>query len=165
MKIHWILIIALAVVVVVLGMLLMGERIDVEAERAVIRAGITEWVNAANAKDVEGMVAGFADDAWLLPPNAPLASGKEAIRTVWTELAERPGLSQSTEATKVEVSSTADLGYAVGTYESAWNDAEGNPVTDRGKWIAVYKKQPDGTWGCVLDIWNSDQPAPGPASE
>jgi len=160
MKILWILVIALAIVVVVLGVLLMGQRIDVEAERAAIRGMTMEWVNAATAKDVEGMVVGFADDASLLPPNAPVAAGKEAIRTVWSELVERPGLSQSTEATTVEVSSRGDLGYAVGTYESTWNDPEGNRVTDRGKWVAVYKKQPDGTWKCVLDIWNTDQPAP-----
>lgn len=160
MRILWILVIALAIVVVVLGVLLMGQRIDVEAERAAIRGMTMEWVNAATAKDVEGMVVGFADDASLLAPNAPLAAGKEAIRTVWSELVERPGLSQSAEATTVEVSSRGDLGYAVGTYESTWNDPEGNRVTDRGKWVAVYKKQPDGTWKCVLEIWNTDQPAP-----
>jgi uncharacterized protein (TIGR02246 family) len=165
MTIHWILVIALAAVVVVLGELLIGRRIDVEAERAAIRRMTMAWVNAATAKDVEGMVVGFADDASLLPPNAPLAAGKEAIRTVWSELVERPGLSESTEVTKVEVSSRGDMGYVVGTSEGTWNDPEGNRVTDRGKWVAVYKKQPDGTWKCVLDIWNSDQPAPAPATE
>jgi hypothetical protein len=96
MKVLWILVIALAIVVVVLGVLLVGERervVDIAAEEAAIRALPTEWVNAVNAKDAEGMVAGFTDDAWLLPPNAPLASGKEAIRTVWSELVETPSFS------------------------------------------------------------------------
>jgi uncharacterized protein (TIGR02246 family) len=168
MKVLWILVIALAIVVVVLGVLLVGERervVDIAAEEAAIRALPTEWVNAVNAKDAEGMVAGFTDDAWLLPPNAPLASGKEAIRTVWSELVETPSFSASNEVTKVEVSSRGDMGYVVGTSEGTWNDPEGNRVTSQEKWVAVYKKQPDGTWKCVVDIWNSDQPAPAPATE
>jgi uncharacterized protein (TIGR02246 family) len=136
-----------------------APQVDVEAEQAAIRNMAIEWVDAANAKDVEGMVSGYTDDASLLPPNAPIATGKEAIRKVWSELAERPGLSESTQVTKVEVSRMGDLAYSFGTYESTSNNPEGNPVTERGKWVAVYKKQPDGTWKAVLDIWNFDQSA------
>jgi ketosteroid isomerase-like protein len=42
------------------------------------------------------------------------------------------------------------------------NDAAGNPVTVRGKWVGVWKKQADGQWKLVADIGNSDGP---PASE
>jgi ketosteroid isomerase-like protein len=57
------------------------------------------------------------------------------------------------------VSSAGDLGYTTGSYEVTVNDAEGNPVTSRGKVVVVWKKQPDGNWKAVLDIWNSDGPA------
>jgi ketosteroid isomerase-like protein len=40
------------------------------------------------------------------------------------------------------------------------NDAAGNPVTVRGKWVGVWKKQADGQWKLVADIGNSDGPAP-----
>jgi hypothetical protein len=33
------------------------------------------------------------------------------------------------------------------------------PVTDTGKGIEVYKKQADGTWKVIRDIWNSSRPA------
>jgi ketosteroid isomerase-like protein len=39
------------------------------------------------------------------------------------------------------------------------NDAQGNPFTEREKWVTIWKKQPGGTWKSVLDIWNSDGPA------
>jgi ketosteroid isomerase-like protein len=54
------------------------------------------------------------------------------------------------------VSSAGDLGYTTGSYEVTVNDAKGNPVTSRGKVVVVWKKQPDGSWKAVLDIWNSD---------
>ena len=39
-------------------------------------------------------------------------------------------------------------------------DPQGNPVTDRGKYVVVWKKQPDGSWKAISDIFNSDLPAP-----
>ena len=35
----------------------------------------------------------------------------------------------------------------------------GQPVEDAGKGLHVYRRQPDGSWKLVLDIWNSDLPA------
>jgi ketosteroid isomerase-like protein len=32
-------------------------------------------------------------------------------------------------------------------------------VNDRGKFVVVWKKQTDGAWMIVADIWNSDLPA------
>jgi ketosteroid isomerase-like protein len=46
---------------------------------------------AGAAKDLERVGAFFASDGSLLPPNLPLAKGKEAIRNVWSHLMENPG--------------------------------------------------------------------------
>ncbi len=137
---------------------------DGEADEAAIRETTNEWMNAANAKDVERLVDLYAADASVFPPNAPLATGKEAISTVWSEFIESPGFATSLQTTKVEISRAGDLAYMVGTYEDTMNDPEGNPVTDRGKWVVALKKQPDGAWKMVADIWNSDLPAT-PATE
>ncbi len=137
---------------------------DVEADEAAIRETTNEWMNAANAKDVERLVDLYAADASLFPPNAPLVTGKGAIGTVWSEFIESPGFATSLQTTKVEISRAGDLAYMVGTFEDTMNDPEGNPVTDRGKWVVTLKKQPDGAWKIVADIWNSDLPAT-PATE
>jgi hypothetical protein len=71
-----------------------------------------------------------------------------------------PGFAVGWQPTTVEVSTAGDLGYTVGTYESTLQDEHGNPVTDRGKYVTVWKKQPDGKWKVVADIFNSDLPAP-----
>jgi ketosteroid isomerase-like protein len=42
------------------------------------------------------------------------------------------------------------------------NDPKGKPVNDKGKYVTVYGKQPDGKWKVVVDIFNSDLPAPAP---
>ncbi|MFQ5776727.1 MAG: YybH family protein [Terriglobia bacterium] len=147
------------VILLVLAISGCAPQMDVEAEEAAIRETANEWMNAANAKDVERLVDLYADDASLFPPNAPLVTGKEAIGTAWSELIESPGFATSLQTTKVEISRAGDLAYSVGTYEDTRNDPEGNPVTDRGKWVVALKKQPDGAWKIVADIWNLDLPA------
>jgi uncharacterized protein (TIGR02246 family) len=136
-----------------------APQVDTAAEEAAIREANDAWFRAYEANDPDGMAVVFTDDASLLPPNAPIATGREAVRAVWAEMIETPGFLISGEITKIELSRAGDLAYIVGTNEITVNDAEGNPVTTPGKWVAVWKKQPDGTWKSVLDIWNDNQPA------
>jgi ketosteroid isomerase-like protein len=42
-------------------------------------------------------------------------------------------------------------------------DPQGNPVADHGKFVEVWKKQADGKWKVVEDIFNSDVPMAAPA--
>ena len=65
----------------------------------------------------------------------------------------------SWQVSKVEVSRSGDLAYLMGVYVVSMKDAQGKPVTDRGKLVEVWKKQADGKWKTVTDIYNSDLPA------
>lgn len=63
----------------------------------------------------------------------------------------------------MELAKCGDLACLSGTYELTMNDASGEPVPDRGKYVGVWEKK-GGTWKCGTDIWNSDLPAtPAPA--
>ena len=42
-----------------------------------------QWSAAAGAKDVDKTVSYYAADAIVMPPNAPAATTKEAIRSAW----------------------------------------------------------------------------------
>ncbi len=131
---------------------------DGEADVAAIRSALdVGMLGAAKEKNVEGVLGYYTDDASLLPPDAPIASGKEAIRAIWTQLLANPDVSWQT--TRVEVSRAGDLAYAIGTYEITVDASEDNPVSEIGKWVVVLKKQSDGTWKHVVGIFNTDQPA------
>lgn len=133
--------------------------VDIEAEQTAIRnTGDVGQLNAAKAGDVERLLTFYEDGASMLPPGSPTATGKEAIREVWADITASASIDWQTTA--VEVSSAGDLGYATGTYTLGVSDAEGNPAAERGKWVAIWKKQADGSWKQVLGIWNRDQEAP-----
>ena len=136
---------------------------DTKIEQA-LRDLDAKWSAAAGAKDVDKTVSYYSEDAVVMPPNAPSAKTKETIRSAWKEMLTSPGAAISWKATKVEVAKSGDLAYVSGTYEEATTDASGKPVKDRGKYVEIFKKQADGTWKVIVDIWNSDLPASAPAA-
>ncbi len=136
-----------------------APQVDVEAEAAAIRRADADCLKAWAAKDIDRGLSCYSDDASVFHSNAPIATGKEAIRALWSQVFETPGYAASWDISKLEVSRAGDIAYGHGTYESMVNDAAGNPVTERGKWVGVWKKQADGQWKLVIDIWNSDGPA------
>jgi uncharacterized protein (TIGR02246 family) len=130
------------------------------ADERAVREADAAWSKAAAAKDVEGYLSFFAEDALSLPPNAPMLTGKESMRKDLSEAMASPGFALSWQANKVEASRGGDLAYSIGTYQGTMNDAKGKSVTERGKYVTVWKKQPDGKWKVVVDVYNSDLPAP-----
>lgn len=136
------------------------------ADEQAIRDTEAQWSRdtAAN-KDVERFLTYYTEDASVLAPNSPIATGKEAIRATLKPLFGSPGFSLSFQTAKVEVARSGDLAYTHGTYTMTLSDAKGNPVNDRGKYVTVYKKQADGKWKSVADMFNSDLPMPAPAAK
>jgi uncharacterized protein (TIGR02246 family) len=127
------------------------------ADESTIRALDAQWAKAAAARDVDGSVSYYSDDASLLGPNAPIASDKAGIRAAWASLL-GPDTSLSWQASKVEVSRSGDLAYVQGVYQMTSKDARGKTTADNGKFVEVWKKQADGKWKTVADIFNSDLP-------
>ncbi len=121
---------------------------DTKIEQA-LRDLDAQWSAAAAAKDLDKTVSYYAESAMVMPPNASAAMTKESIRSAWKEMLTTPGAAISWKATKVEV---------------AKSGASGKSVKDHGKYVEIFKKQADGTWKVVADIWNSDLPASAPAA-
>ena len=126
-------------------------------ERA-IREADSATLKAAQANDVNGVVANYADDASWLPPNSPLVHGKAAIREGWAKLMGNPGFTLDWQINKLEVARSGDIAYTIYAYQMALDGANGKPITDQGKDMAVWKKQADGTWKMVAETFSSDLP-------
>jgi ketosteroid isomerase-like protein len=152
-----------AVLVVVAAVMVACERpIQTDREREALLQTDKVWASVVGSRDVDKIVSYWADDAIVLPPGAPALVGKQAIREFVTQSLEMPGFSISWEANQAAVSASGDMGYTVGTNRVTMAAADGTPVTTVGKAVAVWRKEPNGTWRCVLDIWNADsQPGEG----
>jgi ketosteroid isomerase-like protein len=135
------------------------------ADEAALKNLDSEWSKAAGAKDVDKTVSYYAAAAVVMPPNIPSLTTKEAIRGLWQSMLTSPGFSGGWNATRVEVARSGELGYVSGTYEFTERDTGGQPMTDKGKYLEVWKKQTDGSWKCVIDMFSSDLPLAAPAAD
>jgi ketosteroid isomerase-like protein len=111
----------------------------------------------------------FADDGVALGNGAAPVVGKVAIARSTTWSAKDYQLSWT--PTDAAMGPSGDMGYTWGHFEGRSKDANGNPVTTSGRYITIWRKQPDGGWKVVLDA-GANEPAdagaccklPGPAN-
>jgi uncharacterized protein (TIGR02246 family) len=111
-------------------------------------------------KDLDRLVAFYADDASILPVAQPTVTGRQAIREEWEQILSIRGSKNTATTTTVEVSRAGDLGYTQGTYSTTFDLKDGTTGTEHGKWVSIWKKQPDGTWKVAVEIYNTDEEPP-----
>jgi uncharacterized protein (TIGR02246 family) len=130
---------------------------DAKNEENTVRQADMDWSKAAASKDVDKVVAYYAEDGAIYAPNAPIAAGRPAIKVAWTGMVNLPGFMVNWVPSRVEVARSADVAWSTGTYTMT-SSVPGSSTTDHGKYVAVWKKQQDGSWKVETDIFNSDLP-------
>jgi ketosteroid isomerase-like protein len=128
------------------------------ADEAAIRDADIAWSKAFEMHDLEAIVSYYADDVIVLPPNMPAVVGKQAARELNRSQLAMPGRSGKWQPEQVEVARSGDIGYSWGNYVLTMTGPSGSPVTDRGKYVAIWKKQADGRWNVAVEAFNSDLP-------
>jgi len=101
----------------------------------------------------------FAEDGVALGNGAAPLVGKVAIvkSASWS-----PKDYQLTwTPTDATMGPSGDIGYTWGHFEGHSKDANGNPVTTSGRYITIWRKQPDGNWKVVLDAGSNEPVAAG----
>ena len=111
------------------------------------------------AKDATAVAnAYYTEDAVLLPPNHPVVEGRDNIATFLKGLMDQGGSAVKLEAIRID--SEGALAYVQGKYTLTIDLPDGNTTTDIGKYVVTYRRQDNGSWKVVTDIFNSDNPAP-----
>jgi len=130
-----------------------------EADRMAIRQANETDMKMINAKDWQGDLVLYEDDAVELPPYQAAVQGKAAIQT-WYEAF--PPFSNFQEQS-LEIEGQGNLAYDRGTYSMTVTPPGAAPLEDRGKYLTIYRKQADGSWKIARVMFNSDLPLPVPA--
>jgi uncharacterized protein (TIGR02246 family) len=137
-----------------------------ESDLRSLRDADAAWEHAWSSKDFDKAVAGYAEDATLLVPYAPAIAGRENIRANLKPFFDDRNFSVHWEAANLEVAQSADLGYTQGNLEYTMTDPATNKlISDKAKYMTVWKKQPDGVWRVVEDMFNSNLPLGPPAGK
>jgi ketosteroid isomerase-like protein len=111
------------------------------------------------ARGGAGFAGWFAEDGVALGNGAQPVIGKVAITKSanWS-----PKDYQLTwTPTDALMGPSGDMGYTWGHFEGHAKDPNGNPVVTSGRYVTIWRKQPDGNWKVVLDAGANDAAAAG----
>ena len=117
-----------------------------EAFRAVNQLFETELVAKRNYGSIDQI---YTSDATVMPPGAPMITGRENVRAFWKATIEALNpTAGKLETLSLEVAGERAIETGRATIESA-------AATLDVKYVVVWKRE-DGSWKLHIDIWNSN---------
>ena len=99
----------------------------------------------------------YTEDATALASNMPPVQGLAAMQAMFETF---PPITEF-KPEIVELDGRGDLAYVRGNYTMTLAPPGAPAVTDKGKYVEVWKKDADGIWKVNYDSWSSDLPVPG----
>lgn len=129
-----------------------SAKADMSQVRADVQALENKWADALNKKDMNALMALYADDAMSMQDGAPTLKGKAAIQAQQEKDFAAPPRFASISFQTQDVYGTPDEVTEIGT--SSEKDAAGKEIAT-GKYIAVFQKR-DGKYQCIREIYNKD---------
>ena len=134
-----------------------GEsKIDTKTEGERLMQISRDWSKLAATDSVEKTLSYWAEDAVIMSPGQPTVKGKKAIREMIEATSKIPGFKISWEPLSVFVSESGDLAYMIERNKISVNDSLGNPMTEYNKVVTIWRKESDGAWKNIVDMWNAD---------
>jgi uncharacterized protein (TIGR02246 family) len=128
-----------------------------QAVRAQIEQAAVRFADAFNRGDVAALGAMYDTGAVVLAPNAPPMRGRQNIETFWTG-AKQQGF-QTLNLTVGSVEVIGNHAIELGSYTLVVQPPGQGEVTDRGKYMVVWRRQSDGSWKLYRDMFNTSMPA------
>lgn len=147
---------AAAMLSVAPALALAQQSADQKAAEEQIRQLDQQWVEAVKNQDAGAIAEFYAKEGVIMPPNAELAQGREAIRKAWEGMLQLPEFSLQFGPSMIEIAEAGDMAYDIGTYKLSFKPAQSG-IEDLGKYVVVWIKE-DGDWKVAADIFNSDLP-------
>jgi len=150
--------ILMGVIFLLAGSATAAKAADLEAFRTAVQDTMDKYCAAVNAEDSDLEISLWDQDGIQMAPGAPAVVGKAAIE----KRIQGKNQALDFEAFTIhleEVQVAGDWGYARGTYRLLVTPkAGGHTVPDHGKWLKIFKRQPDGSWKIFRNCFNSNVP-------
>jgi uncharacterized protein (TIGR02246 family) len=128
-----------------------------------IKADEAKMNKQFEAKDTEGLAGHYTDDSYFVAPGVT-ADGSTAIRQVFANASTDPAFKVHFASDKIDLGTAGAMAYARGKFSEKYTDkTTGKVMSDSGTYLAVYKKQDDGSWKIVEDVSAVDPASMKPA--
>ena len=132
--------------------------VDVAAERAALRDADNRYSQNGSAKAADAFLGLYASDAAMYVPEGPIVKGLDSIRSFLDPIFKDPAFVIKFTPVTVEVSQGGDIGYTLNFVQLTSTGPNSKPMTEHVRDFHLWRKQVDGSWKVVVDIWNAEPP-------
>jgi len=132
---------------------------DIESAKAAIQALNQQWEINFENHDAAGLVALFTEDCVRMPQGGPATVGRPALEAAYRQdFAEVWKTQARVRLNAEEVIISGEYAFARGA-DTLVQVQDGRQVLDgeTGKWLFIYRQQPDGTWKYHWITFNSNK--------
>jgi ketosteroid isomerase-like protein len=115
------------------------------------------WVRDLRTKQIEPILKFYAPDAAFLQPNGERITGSAALRTLFQTIMATFNSDLTLHSQNLETS--GDLAYDSGDFqETLTTISTGAKISSKGCYVIIYKRQPNGSWQIVQQVWTGTPP-------
>lgn len=118
-----------------------------------------EFAQRTAENGLDAWVDHFAPEGVMVSGQGEI-SGEPYIRAAMEEVLSDSTIVFTWEPRRARAAESGELGYTVGDYRISRRDSAGTitETLDRGMYVTIWRRQPDGAWKVVADIGTSAQP-------
>lgn len=129
-----------------------------DADIAAVNDLREQEIAAAEAGDVEALLALRTEDFVAMPPDQQPLRGKAAVRQFLSDMFEQVQLEETVVSEDVVIS--GDWAHDRGTFTGTVQPKAGGPsMAVDGKYLWIARQQGDGSWRYTLQMWSNNNPS------
>ena len=119
---------------------------DIESAKAAIQALNQQWEINFENHDAADLAALFTEECVRMPQGGPATVGRPALEAAYRQdFAEVWKTQAKVRLNAEEVIISGEYAFARGA-DTLVQGQDGRQVEETGKWLFVYRQQPNGTW-------------------
>ena len=123
-----------------------------------VRAKAEAFMVAVQGSDFSAAAETMSEDVIIMVPNQESLVG----RTAWRDWVSSMNITVTDYQLGIDdIEARGDLAFVRGTFsEILAVEGMEEPIVGNGKYLQIWRKQPDGSWLVAVDCWNSSLPLP-----
>jgi ketosteroid isomerase-like protein len=116
------------------------------------------WVEDLHTKQLEPILKFYAPDAVFLQPSGERLAGSAALRNLFQTIMGMFDSNLTLHSQNLEAS--GDLAYDSGDFQEVLiAKATGAKINTTGSYVIIFKREPDGTWKIIEQVFTGIPPA------
>ena len=133
-----------------------GKEVEIEGAKAALQTLNRQWEINFENHDLAGLTALFTENCVRMPQGGPATVGRPALEAAYRQdFAEVWKTQAKVRLNAEDIIISGEYAFARGA-DTLVQDQADRQIEETGKWLFVYRRQPDGTWKYHWITFNSN---------